>query len=166
MADAARLNAFTCEILQPAALLTRFLHTIAHEWSVPHQRKGKQLVFSAARDALCAFEGSPCPLLANQGNLLAALSSSLSRPLRIRRPAEKWASDASPPDVLILPVGAVNVPEVPAHGPAGRGCAHGTAEDGAPFDGAFTCSCANTLFFGANCEQDACEHAAAASRRR
>ena len=42
--------------------------------------------------------------------------------------------------------------DVAEHGPNGRSCANGVAEDGEETDGAFTCDCGGTRFTGDNCE--------------
>ena len=115
--------------LQQAADLVSLLHTIAHEWSVPNQRKGRPVDIGLGRALLCDFEGSPCPLLSGPRPLLAAIGSRW--PLHIRTPsapatsaiarlaadvandsatASKSSSSSSSSsaavDVLLLPVGA------------------------------------------------------------
>ena len=71
--------------LQQAADLVSLLHTIAHEWSVPNQRKGRPVDIGLGRALLCDFEGSPCPLLSGPRPLLAAIGSRW--PLHIRTPS-------------------------------------------------------------------------------
>jgi hypothetical protein len=120
--------------LQQAADLVSLLHTIAHEWSVPNQRKGRPVDIGLGRALLCDFEGSPCPLLSGPRPLLAAIGSRW--PLHIRTPsasvtsaiarlaadvandsatASKSSSSSSSAavDVLLLPVGAPPSTETP-----------------------------------------------------
>eukprot|EP00038_Savillea_parva_P002316 m.113215 g.113215 ORF g.113215 m.113215 type:complete len:1574 (-) comp10796_c0_seq1:73-4794(-) len=41
--------------------------------------------------------------------------------------------------------------DVPAYGPNGSPCAHGTAVDNIPMDASFTCDCSLTFYTGSNC---------------
>lgn len=43
--------------------------------------------------------------------------------------------------------------DVPAYGPGGRTCAHGTAIDGTAMDGAFSCNCSGSFYTGPNCDR-------------
>ena len=61
--------------LHSAAPLVRLLHEIAHEWSEPHQRKGRPIVAEVGRRALCDFEKSPCALFASPRALLHGLGA-------------------------------------------------------------------------------------------
>ena len=117
---------FACEVLHAAAPLVRVLHGIAHEWSVPKQRKGRPIDAAVARAALCDFEGSPCPLFARPRALLAALAAQMAASPQARSGLRFDAVGTSvaierlsavliaagakrsseQPDVLLLPPGA------------------------------------------------------------
>jgi hypothetical protein len=122
--------------LQQAADLVSLLHTIAHEWSVPNQRKGRPVDIGLGRALLCDFEGSPCPLLSGPRPLLAAIGSRW--PLHIRtssapvtsaiarlaadvandsatasKSSSSSSSSSAAVDVLLLPVGAPPSTETP-----------------------------------------------------
>ena len=55
------------------------MHTIAHEWAAPYQRKGKPLDAAASRASLCDFEGSSCALFASPPAMVAGLLAATPR---------------------------------------------------------------------------------------
>ena len=118
---AAASSSFTCDVLHAAAPLIRTIHDLAHEWSLPRQRKGKPIDAAVSRGFLCNYDGSPCPLFASPEALLAGfaalLKQSASRALTFHAAdasatiaglaASLTASGAqrsSTPDALLLPL--------------------------------------------------------------
>ena len=118
---AASSSSFTCDVLHAAAPLIRTIHDLAHEWSLPRQRKGKPIDAAVSRGFLCNYDGSPCPLFASPEALLAGfaalLKQSASRALTFHAAdasatiaglaASLTASGAqrsSTPDALLLPL--------------------------------------------------------------
>ena len=78
---------FACA-LRDAAPIATLLHTLALEWSAPRQRKGRPVPADAAREVLCDFEGTPCPLFDSPVAFLAGFAAhthgSVGRALRVR----------------------------------------------------------------------------------
>ena len=68
---------YVCDAIASAAPLVSLVHTIAHEWAAPYQRKGKVLDEQAARRSLCAYDGSPCPLFEHPLALLSGFAAHL-----------------------------------------------------------------------------------------
>ena len=71
---------FACETVEAAAPLADQLFSVAIEWATV--RKGKTLTAAQAREVLCDFPGSPCPIFAQPRKLLSLLSAqqSVGRP--------------------------------------------------------------------------------------
>ena len=102
-----------CGMLSAAPLVTH-INMVSESWS--RQKKGKLLTVKAAREILCDFSGSPCPLYTTPRRTLAVLSAvtntsgfkSIGRRLaqhrRLQAAAVRlgWKEDAGKIDLILM----------------------------------------------------------------
>ena len=77
-------QSFVCNALDASYPLVRHLFDVAEEWSAPRQRKGAQIAPARAREALCAFDGSPCELFVSPSVLLHRMRANVTSPAPLR----------------------------------------------------------------------------------
>lgn len=83
---------FACETVGAAAPLADQLHSVAIEWATV--RKGKPLTAAQARQVLCDFPGSPCPIFGQPRKLLSLLSApTAGHPLHVAAVGTSVAQD-------------------------------------------------------------------------